>query len=201
MKAKISIPIKLLKAVSYTCSKDQNRYVLQNIQVNFRKERVVLVATNGRILLAAVIDKIEHDLSGKSFLIPSSLCKYLKASDGDITVEVDGDYVILRDIDRDGLSVSRKMCDGSFPNWKQIVPKGELRIHSCTVSQETSEILFSAISVFNKFKDRRYLYGYSVDGDTMAPHICHIEDRMFGLYMPCRYEDRKMEIPTWLFKD
>jgi len=202
MKAKISVPIKLLKAVAYGCSKDQTRYILQNVQVNFKKDRAVIVATNGRLLLAAVIEGVLHDLAGQSFLIPANLIKYVHESPfrKEVVVEIDEDTVILHHVNRDELSVSKKQCDGSYPNWKQVVPTGNLIPHSCPVSQEVTEVLFSAMAVF-KNKNNRNLVGYCFENDYIGPHICHIDESMFALYMPTRGDDREMTVPNWLIKD
>jgi len=199
MKAKLTIPTNLLRAVSMACSKDSSRFILQNVQVNFRKNRIVLAATDGRLLMAAVVETKWNELCGESFLIPASLIRYIKNVE-EVTIEVDEDYVFLRDVDREGLSVSRKTVTGTYPNWKGVVPRGDLKEHSCPVSRAVSDVLFSAMSVF-KHKQNQVLEGYSVDGDHMAPHVCHIDDNMFALYMPCRYDDRKMEIPGWLWEE
>lgn len=125
----------MLKNVSYAQSTDENRYVLNSVLVTFQESgKIVLAATDGR-RLALAEHTIDADMPAGSgnIILPARTATELER------VLQQGEHVKLalseRQIafaievsgEKSGLvgtiHIVSKLIDGSFPNYRQVVPK------------------------------------------------------------------------------
>lgn len=127
---------KYLKAMNHLASRDQCRYVLNGVCVERRKNFAVLVATDGRKLgayRASITD--EKYVSSCNFIIPSFLIQKIDVPrDGDSRILVETvqenlgnqQYVtVFSGID--GLSMGCRTVGGNYPNWRQVLPGGNMQ--------------------------------------------------------------------------
>lgn len=196
----ITIPWNILRALLQATSKDRTRYILQGIQVEPKSEKeVVLIATDGRILCAALIEA-DHSLEvGKSFIIPSELLKRctLFRSPKDIAISKNGNAITLSDPKTSrGLQISMEQIDGNYPNWRPVVkPSGILKpgtvdFFSCQITQTVLDIVRLARGKKNATIE-------TFCGDRKAPHFVHVLENMFIVFMPIRSEKETFSVPSW----
>ncbi|MDR2429422.1 MAG: DNA polymerase III subunit beta [Puniceicoccales bacterium] len=126
----------LLKKVSYAQSTDENRYVLNGIFFNFADEKLTLVATDGRRLATA--DKpvaLTAEQAG-SLILPAKTVIELqrlldtKIGDGEIRIVFNDRQVsFITPVTKDDSGLTgdirlvSKVVEGSYPNYRQVVPK------------------------------------------------------------------------------
>lgn len=118
----MNIPVNVFRAVASAISKDPTRYVLNGIEVAPKKDGVVLCATNGHILIFALVEG-EHNFKDP-FIIPSYLANYIGSKTDLLSVELMEETVFLKTrITQFGATV----VDGNFPAWRTMMrPKAEL---------------------------------------------------------------------------
>lgn len=123
---KISINRNVLIAMQGMASRDVTRFILNGIFVEAVGEDVFVVATDGRRMAAikagALLEKpAEGQPNSFTFVADTKLIKALCCS-GDVTLELSGAETVIRG---DGKkSVCVPIIEGTYPKWRQVVPKG-----------------------------------------------------------------------------
>ena len=130
----------MLRLTSFAVSHEESRYVLNGILLEFSKDIIRVVATDGR-RLAKIEKKLTHSYEKEtSIILPikavQEVMRNLK-DNGDVTI-IAGVNQILFDID--GVLIATRIIEGEFPNYKQVIPKE----HSMKVKVNRS-MLLSAI--------------------------------------------------------
>lgn len=123
-----------LEAAAVCVSREETRYYLNGVCLEISPRSTFYVATDGHrmvtIRLDLSSDQPDNSLLG-SFIVPADKCKPFKLTAREKTYErtvtlsaPDGDagklaFTLTRD---NGESVSFKMIDGTFPDWRRVIP-------------------------------------------------------------------------------
>ncbi len=123
----MDINIRLLKAAALVASKEQVRYYLNGVAVQAGPRGLYLVATDGHRALA--FRQSGDDLPEVNIIIPADIIAGIKPPKGVDIVYLTKESESRWRIDYCGASISFAPIDGTFPDWRRIVPKetsGEL---------------------------------------------------------------------------
>lgn len=112
----------MLNNVAYSASSDETRYVLNGVYLKFAGEKLTVVATDGRRLALA-----EHDVefpkeAESEMIIPSKAINELLHSlkdQGQLKICAVGNQTMF---EFDNILVVSKLIEGSYPNFKQVIP-------------------------------------------------------------------------------
>lgn len=120
------INLAALAAVSKFTSTDDTRYYLQGVCLEIEPRAVTYVATDGHRCVAhreAIVgDDPDNDLTG-TFIVPTAQCREHKFKKKDPAYGLlSGDNKRLT-LEFDGLGISFQPIDGTFPDWRLIVPR------------------------------------------------------------------------------
>ena len=126
----------MLKSVSYAQSADENRYVLNSVYFNLTKEKLTLIATDGRRLALMGKPITVSDESVSNLIVPAKTITELErllgqGKDVKITFterQVAFDIQLNEESTQTiGLVQSTylvsKVVEGNYPNYKQVIPK------------------------------------------------------------------------------
>jgi DNA polymerase III subunit beta len=130
-KKRISLPQEKLKSMlrrtSFAISSDETRYVLNGIFISLKEHKMTMVATDGRRL--ALVDE-ETEVAPESygeFIIPTKAINELSRllqHQGDVDLRFTENQVAftLRDEVGVGILIISKLVEGSYPNYRQVIP-------------------------------------------------------------------------------
>jgi hypothetical protein len=192
----IQVNANLFARVAVAQSTDPTRYYLGGvcIQPHPRGEGVTMVATDGNIMLAA------HDPDGvppvpaAGFIV--NLGKDgLKAARKGKTVLIDPATGEAR-VDSVWRSASSVLIDGNYPDWRRVVPSGDLIATGAAFDAKLLSRLGDALTDWRKSSHGLALRG----ADDAGPHVvaCDSPDtRLFGICMPIRVAPA-VSLPAWL---
>ena len=112
----------MLKKVIYASSSDETRYILNGALLSFRDEKLIAVATDGR-RLALMEHEVEFPEDAEvDLVVPSKTIHELIKTLGDeglLRIRVSETQVAF---DFDQIFVLSKLIDGTYPNFKQVIP-------------------------------------------------------------------------------
>jgi DNA polymerase III subunit beta len=117
----------MMKKTSFAVSTDESRYVLNGLFVSLKDHKMTIVATDGRRL--ALADE-EVDVSEKSqgeFIIPAKTVNELNRllqDKGEVELRYAENQAsfTLKDEKGDGVLIVSKLIEGSYPNYRQVIP-------------------------------------------------------------------------------
>ena len=131
----------MLKSVSYAQSVNEERYMLKGVFFQFEKERMSLVATDGRRLAVTQKAIAATEQEQGEFILPS-----LTVSEIEKLPDI-GDSVSLAFTDRqvafqldvgeeqdnshgftESIYLVSKVVEGKYPNYKQVIPKDDFNV-------------------------------------------------------------------------
>lgn len=107
----------------YAISKDEARYVLNGVYMNFANGKMTLVATDGRRLALAEQALANPFDTAIGVIIPSKTASELKrllTENGDITIKFSENQACFEFGDTRLIS---KIIDGNYPNYEQVIPR------------------------------------------------------------------------------
>ncbi|NQT90602.1 MAG: DNA polymerase III subunit beta [Candidatus Omnitrophica bacterium] len=114
---------KMLGMSSFAMSNDETRYVLNGICLIITKDKIRMVATDGR-RLAIVNQKNDTKLkTEKKVIIPTKTVQELARSlqeEGEVSIVFSKNQIMFR---ANGLVVVSRLIEGEFPNYEQAIPK------------------------------------------------------------------------------
>lgn len=130
----------MLRKTSFAISTDESRYVLNGIFFSLKEHKLTMVATDGRRL--ALTDE-EVDVPEKSqaeFIVPSRAVNELNRllqEQGDVEIRFSDNQAAFTLKDEKGLSVLviTKLIEGSYPNYRQVIP-GEAKERVSLIREE-----------------------------------------------------------------
>jgi DNA polymerase III beta subunit, central domain len=197
---KISFDARTLKAALVCVSSDETRYYLKGVAVQLDGDKLFIAATDGHRLLAmqpeCEITRDDTDANDRadfgSVIIPVDIVKNLKLSRYVDTciLTIDGGK---GEIEHCGQSVLFKFIDGSFPNWRNVIPK--------TITGELAQFDAKYVGELPKIKaafgDKNTKIAIEHNGGDPAfvalalpiPYIC--------LLMPYRDRNPLADLPSW----
>ncbi len=112
----------MLRLTSFSVSVDEARYVLNGILFRFSKNKLSMVATDGKRL--AVMEKALGMDLGKSvdIIVPIKTIHELMRNlrdDGEVSLVLGGNQALF---DLGGAIIISRLIDGEFPDYKQVIP-------------------------------------------------------------------------------
>jgi DNA polymerase-3 subunit beta len=196
------INLNYLKSANVAASIEQTRYYLMGVQLTVVGSNVLYVATNGAALIA-----LRQDLDASSeciwpasgVIIPSSLIAQIKQTPtskrcGDVA-EITFINGIISIAVMGGATYSDKAIDGSFPEWRRVVPS--------TVNGETAQFDPALLASFAKARkaicggsSKFITVGHNGGGPALVS-FCDDANDGFGVIMPVR-GDAPTAAPSWI---
>ena len=192
----IQVNANLFARVAVAQSSDPARYYLQGvcIQPHPRGEGVILVATDGHVLLAA------HDAAGVTTLPAAGVTVNLgkdglKAAAKGKTVTIDPATGQAR-VDAAWISPATTIVDGAFPDWRRLLPSAPLTHTAASFDPNLLQRLGKAMSETPKSPGALRLRAV----DASNAHLATIANSLpiFGIVMPMRTPEGGDTLPAWL---
>jgi DNA polymerase-3 subunit beta len=193
---KITIDHAIVKALLTVAPKKDIRYYLQGICVDATKDTIVLVATDGHMLMAFPVsaDNVENRVEGQWIIdrVDFDAIKPAKAGKHTLPLTIE--------LDEKGYTISgatkaiNTFVDGRFPDWRRVVPQtlsGEL-------AQFNLEILSRVDDIRKALGRDKYDATIHHNGNACA-QITGLHPNALLLVMPCRSNDSQGDapIPSW----
>lgn len=189
------INLRVLGALSAFASKDEARYYLNGVCVEFDERGAIYVATDGHRLVAfrdnLMPDESDNELLGP-FIIPTAHCKPHKLSKDE-----DG-YGKIFGAAR--LTIAYLFCDvtfapidGIFPDWRKVPPREP-------ASGKIAQFNLNYLASFDKFAKALGLGLPFVAHNGEAPAFVWFggQPHCFGVIMPIRSSDELGHLPeSW----
>ena len=117
----------MLRRTSFAVSTDESRYVLNGIFFHLKEDKMTMVATDGR-RLALTDQEVDLDSSGiVEFIVPTKAINELNRllqDSGIVELGIGENQVSFRmsGEDRFSVNLTSKLVEGSYPNYKQVIP-------------------------------------------------------------------------------
>jgi DNA polymerase-3 subunit beta len=115
--------IPALRRVAYATSTDESRYILNGIRLEEADGKLIAIATDGKRLALADVCESESGMCG--VILPnkavSAILKMIDATDV-VSIRFGDSFV---DFETSRVSLSTKLIEGAYPNWRQVIPRGE----------------------------------------------------------------------------
>lgn len=191
-----TIDIRALAAISHSAGEEETRYYLKGVCVEIDESGCNYVATDGH-QLAATRREYEHpsQLVGR-WIIPTEICRHFKTTrrttsfDATLTLQECGklslEYV--------GLSVSFLPIDGSFPDWRRVVPAST----NGEIAQFGFKVLEKLAKVAKALGQDSGALGIAHNGAGPALVDLNVDDgAAFGVIMP-RHISAPQGLPGWV---
>ena len=137
----------MLKSVSYAQSINEERYMLKGVFFLFEKEKISLVATDGRRLAVANKGLSDDEEIEEEFILPSltvTELEKLPKTGEDINLsftdrQVSFELKVNNDDNTEtgfvgSIYLISKVVEGKYPNYKQVIPKDDFR--QATIERE-----------------------------------------------------------------
>lgn len=193
---KITIDYAIIKALLTAAPKKDIRFYLNGICVDASKDTVVLVATDGHMMLSFPVsaDAIEDRINGQFIIDRVDLDAIKPAKAGKHTLP------LVIEVDDKGYTISgatkavNTLVDGKFPDWRRVVPQ--------TLSGELAQFnleLLSRIDDIRKTLGRGACDATIHHNGNSCAQITGLHPDALMLVMPCRSNDAQGDapIPSW----
>lgn len=224
--AKIILDYKTLAAVATFSSNEETRYYLKGVLIENSPQGLLMVATDGHRLVVAKPNSGNSYISEPfdNFIMPADAIKRAKVKCGSkemsflfidteaktmTTIAHNHDIVheylkdqesILSFIKREGVTMSYAPIDGTFPDWRRVIPVNQYQYPPKGAENITqygfNPDYLGAFSVFGTG------IALNVSGDNAAPQLINAsndKNKIFGVLMPLRVTPNRGEVlPAWL---
>ena len=193
---KITIDYAIIKALLTAAPKKDMRYYLNGICVDASKDTVVLVATDGHMMLSFPVsaDAIEDRINGQFIIDRVDLDAIKPAKAGKHTLP------LIIEVDDKGYTISgatkavNTLVDGKFPDWRRVVPQ--------TLSGELAQFNLELLSRIN---DIRKVLGQDEYATTIhhngrsCARVTGLKHDALMMLMPMRNDATQGDapIPSW----
>lgn len=112
-----------LEATMFAASDDERRPIMTGVLLDFMDDRLVYVASDGRILVRRTDYKVATN-EKSSLCLPAKICQLLVRTllpkeSGDVHLSYDGKH--LR-IEMELYSLTARLLDGKYPNYNSVIP-------------------------------------------------------------------------------
>lgn len=115
----------MLQATHYAASNDESRPMLNGVLLSFKDNKLSVVATDGRRM--AMWEQEEEGISSAlegEWTVPTKTVQELLRSlktEGDVRIQISENQISL---EIDNFHLISKLVDHSYPNFRQVIPKG-----------------------------------------------------------------------------
>lgn len=199
MIASFQIPFRILKAAVKFASVDETRYVINGVRVEITPGKPIsIVATDGRRLVHATPDVPFEADAPCAFIIPSCAIQCVDFSNTDTgigddgaeysfpadaaKVEFDGRLVTI-DFLKKGFQVRVPTIDGTYPNWRGVIPSPMPTAFPEKQVPLNREFLLSMLSCVDDLTHHNGVSIVSSDGETP---IVMLAERLMLILMPLK---------------
>ena len=190
----MEINLKALKAVALFCSKEERRYYLRGVHIQFQSDCLIFEATNGHYL-TMLRQKLNENLNHVpgNVIVPISLIDRIKLDKKSCYAEltIENDKITITHM---GASYSENRIDGVFPDTKRIAPE--------TTSGEVAQFDAQYPALYKKAAKMFGQSEVSISHNGQSPALVHwltadstIE--AFGVLMPMRTSSPMQVSPSW----
>ena len=186
------IPHNTLKALLLIAAKNDRRWYLNGILLDVRANDITAVATDGHRLIAVPVTLAEGARIVGQYIIPRELLDGVKPSHKALPIGVIINDAINVTIDTGGAQLAGKLIDGTYPNWRTVVPH--------TVSGAAGQFNHEYVASFGK--------AHQLLGGKYSPTMFHNGDGAariglaadaVGVLMPLREsEPGPLDNPSWI---
>lgn len=195
MRASFTIPIHEVEAMRTLAGTDETRYAICGVFFEITKDSVVLVATDGRKMgiMKSLASNIQLESEKLEITAPCVMISRLpKTKDGEVIVSVNETKVHFEN--KYG-EVCEKLIEANYPNWRQVVPKGDFAPSRTTLS---SRFVTDFEKCAKKLCPRCATVTLMPHGDELLPVSVFIGNHkdFYGIIMPARAEQNT--IPEWI---
>lgn len=191
-----TINLRVLAALSICASTEETRYYLNGVKVEITPRHVTYVVTDGHRLVAhreTLADDAADNATLGDFIIPLVQCKAIKLGkrdDGAATIAGDASRLT---IERDGAAVSFKPVEGSFPDWRRVLPSS---IDGVTAQFNPKYLAdFAKVGAMLEYGDKVWV---SHNGDSPASITWSGNVNTLAVLMPIRIGRDLTFRPSWL---
>lgn len=149
------ILVEMIRSTLYAISRDETRPALQGVLWELRPDGITMVATDGH-RLARVRRKLKLGIKEERKLIASSagLSQVVRLADGVENVQIHvGEHQLS--FEMGDTTVHTKLIEGIFPNYEQVIPKGNDQRVVCdraTLAERVKRVKISADRVTNQVR-------------------------------------------------
>lgn len=191
----IQFDFRALKAAALCASDEQTRYYLRGVFVEYRGGELICVATDGHRLVAVHPESNGPAPNSPDFgiIIPVEALARVKISkyvfNGDLVCDA-GQWRL----EYDGLKIGFTPVDGTFPDWRRIVPS--------ETSGEAAQFNAKYLSDFGKVSkmlggDTRPVVSHN--GESPALITFQADFEVFGVLMPFWASIVPTTPPRWIY--
>jgi DNA polymerase-3 subunit beta len=176
----MELNVKYLKAAAIVASKEETRYYLKGVAVQAGDKGAFIVATDGHRAMA--FRQSAEAQAPVNIIIPADIIAGIKPSKYVEIAELTQESENRWRIDYCGTSIVFSPIDGSFPDWRRVVPK--------EISGETAQFNPAYVGDFAKVAKALAAKGHCVKiaQNGQGPALVTFGDDIdgFGLLMPTR---------------
>jgi len=188
----ITVNAQLFARVAMAQSSDPGRYYLNGVCIQPHPDGAIMAATDGHMLLAA------HDAAGQGPTDPAGVIvnlgkEGLKAASKGKLLTIDPDTGQAR-VDGLWISPGTTIVDGAFPDWRRILPAGDLTATGACFDARLLATLGKALN------DTKH-HPLTIRGaDAASPHLItgNLAPHVFGVCMPMHHAQPPAgAVPAW----
>lgn len=198
----MNLPYKTLKMVACAASDDEIRYILNGVHIEpYSSDELVIVATNGRVLIAAFEKCEQHGLT-EEITIPADLIRRVKIRRTTTHVEVNLLPNCRVEVCGDEYGYTGRLINGNYPVWRKVTRPTKPLVKSMpeAIGFPVLNIIQSAwVASGVKKKDASVHDVYAAEEHGV--HYMQLTENAFLCFMPMRYRDgsepQKFIIPEW----
>lgn len=192
----VNIDLNLVKAAAICTSKEETRYYLNGVFITSDGESLVSVATDGH-RLAAFRHTIDQDAPLESFgvIIPLAIINNIKLNKHSTNATLSHVEGLKWSIEYNGQSITFDAVDGTFPDWRRVVPK--------ETSGEIAQFNPSYIGDFAKIakilggkKETPVIIAHNGEGQSLVSFGDEIDG--IAVIMPIREKGHSVNAPYWI---
>lgn len=153
-----------LERTIIAASTDERRPIMTGVNLDFLEDRLVFVASDGRVLVKYTDHNIKPGATS-SFCLPGKISQLLSRSllpkeSGDVTLTYDDKYVC---VEMERFTLTAKLLDGKFPNYNSVIPPSSP--YSVMVDRESLLYAAKRVSIFSNKASNLILL--EVNGDKI----------------------------------
>jgi hypothetical protein len=187
----MELNIRLLKAAAFAVSKDETRYYLKGVAVQADAKGSYLIATDGHRLLAFCQSRECYGGEPVSIIIPADIIAGIKLNKHIEIAELTQESATHWRLDYVGASVIFAPIDGTFPDWRLLIPKET----DGKPAQYNPAYVGDFAKATKALGQGQPVIAYNGDGPALVTFGDDVDG--FGVLMPMRTKQIPTRPPAW----
>lgn len=180
----------LLSHTAFAMAQQDVRYYLNGLLLEVATDHIATVATDGHRLAIAGLQTTLGS-GAYSVIIPrkavTELTRLISEDEGDVTVRLGSNHIELT---FDGLRFTSKLIDGRFPDYQQVIPRGNDK--KLLINREALRHALQRASILSNEKYRGVRL--SVDQNVLAIEAHNPEQEEAKVELEIDYNDEELDI-------